>query len=168
MSDKKPIAKTEGLEPGEDKTASSAALHFHLADFLPYRLSVTTNRISRAFARHYQDEFGLSIPEWRVLAILGNYAPISSNEICDRTAMDKAKVSRAVSQLIANGLVQRETHANDQRLLELSLTRKGRNVYAAIVPRAQAIERHITAGMTANEITLLRDLLDRLSQKVDE
>src|SRR5262245_14333191 len=123
MVERKSITKTDGAEPGEE--SGSITAKFHLADFLPYRLSVTTNRISRAFAKHYQDEFGLSIPEWRVLAVLGNYAPISSNEVCDRTAMDKAKVSRAVNQLIASGLVQRETHADDQRLLELSLTRKG-------------------------------------------
>ncbi|MDH3476666.1 MAG: MarR family transcriptional regulator, partial [Rhodospirillales bacterium] len=39
---------------------------FDLETFLPYRLSVVTNRVSRAFARRYSAEFGLSVPEWRV------------------------------------------------------------------------------------------------------
>ena len=59
---------------------------FDLESFLPYRLSVTTNRVSRAFAAQYEQEFGISIPEWRAIAVLGAFAPLSSNEICERTA----------------------------------------------------------------------------------
>ena len=80
---------------------------FDLESFLPYRLSVTTNRVSRAFAALYEQEFGISIPEWRAIAVLGAFAPLSSNEICERTAMDKAKVSRAVATLLKRGLIER-------------------------------------------------------------
>lgn len=139
---------------------------FALARFLPYRLSVVTNKVSRAFARRYSEEFGLSIPEWRVLAVLGAFAPLSSNGICERTAMDKAKVSRAVSLLVGKGLVERAPEPADRRLVRLRHSTAGARVYRAIVPRAQALEAEITADLTAEERALLERLLAKLEARV--
>lgn len=136
---------------------------FALARFLPYRLSVVTNKVSRAFARRYSEEFGLSIPEWRVLAVLGAFAPLSSNGICERTAMDKAKVSRAVALLVGKGLVERAPEPADRRLVRLRHSAAGARVYGSIVPRARALEAEITAEFSAEE----RDLLERLLAKLE-
>jgi DNA-binding MarR family transcriptional regulator len=141
---------------------------FDLETFLPYRLSVTTNRVSRAFAAHYEQEFGISIPEWRAIAVLGAFAPLSSNEICDRTAMDKAKVSRAIASLLKRGLIAREAHGTDQRLIQLTLSRKGQKIYDAIVPRARAIEAEVTKGLSRRDIEQFHALLDRLGQRLDD
>lgn len=138
---------------------------FDLARFLPYRLSVTTNRISRAFARRYAADFGLSIPEWRVIAVLGSYAPLSSNQICRRAEMDKAKVSRAVTRLVSAGLLARKPNRDDQRLIELSLTRKGRAAYDAIVPLARQMERELTEALGPGERKTLDRLLAKLYQR---
>src|SRR3546814_16183839 len=70
-----------------------------LERFLPYRLSVITNRISGALSRHYAARFGISIPEWRVIANLGRYPGLSANQVAERSAMDKVTVSRAVAGL---------------------------------------------------------------------
>lgn len=136
--------------------------NFDLNHFLPYRLSVTTNRVSRALARRYSEEFGLSIPEWRVMAVLGSYAPLSSNRICRLTEMDKAKVSRAVTRLVSAGLLARKPGRDDQRLIELSFTRKGRAAYEAIVPLAREMERELTDALAPGE----RKTLDRLLAKL--
>lgn len=141
---------------------------FRLEDFLPYRLSVTTNRISRAFARHYEQEFGISIPEWRAIAVLGAFAPMSSNAICERTAMDKAKVSRAVASLLKRGLIQRDAHATDQRLIQLTLSKAGRKIYETIIPRARAIEAEVTKGLSKADVTILHRILDRVGTRLDE
>ena len=53
--------------------ADAAANGFRLEDFLPYQLSVAANRVSRLFARRYSEAFGLSIPEWRVIAVVGRF-----------------------------------------------------------------------------------------------
>src|ERR1043166_3536149 len=71
-----------------------------LPRFLPYRLSVLTNRVSSAIARHYSERFGLSIPEWRVMAVLGSVSDLSAREVASRTAIDKVQVSRAVASLL--------------------------------------------------------------------
>lgn len=141
---------------------------FDLETFLPYELSVVTNRISRAFARRYADTYGLSIPEWRVMAIVGAFAPLSSNEVCERAAMDKAKVSRAVSRLVARGLLARERNEEDQRLVVLSLTDDGRAVHGGIVPLAKEIEAQLVACLSDAERGALRRILRKLNARVLE
>jgi len=140
---------------------------FRLELFLPYRLSVLANRLSREFARRYQDEFGLSIPEWRVIAVLGAFAPLSSNEIGDKTEMDKAKVSRAVAALLKSGRIERTVHPTDQRLIQLTLSRQGRKIYEAIVPRALELEAALTGSMSRKELAQIHTLLDRLGERID-
>ncbi len=141
---------------------------FDLESFLPYRLSVTTNRLSRAFAAQYEQEFGISIPEWRAIAVLGAFAPLSSNGICERTAMDKAKVSRAVASLLKRGLIERAPHATDQRLIRLTLSRAGRKIYEAIIPRARAIEAEVTKGLSKDDVVTLHRILDRMATQLRE
>jgi len=80
--------------------------------FLPYRLSVLSNRISQAIAKLYQARFGFGITEWRVIAVLGRYPALSANTVAERTAMDKVAVSRAVAHLLERGLLTREMHGD--------------------------------------------------------
>ena len=101
---------------------------FDLEDFLPYRLSVVTNRVSQAFASRYEAAWGLTIPEWRVLAVVGAFAPLSAAAVCERTAMDKVKVSRAVARLVRRGLLTRRRDAGDHRVRLLALGDEGRRV----------------------------------------
>ena len=150
------------------KRSARGSSSFDLETFLPYRLSVTTNRVSRAFAGHYEQEFGISIPEWRAIAVLGAFAPLSSNAICERTAMDKAKVSRAVATLLKRGLIEREPHETDQRLIQLTLSKAGRRIYEAIIPRARAIEAEMTKGLSKADIAQLHSVLDRVAMCLDE
>ncbi len=144
-------------------TGETAAPHgaFVLDDFLPYRLSVAANRVSRALAERYAAH-GLSIPEWRVMAVVGGFAPLSSNEVCRRTEMDKAKVSRAVTRLVAAGLLARRPDETDRRLITLSFTAKGRRTYEAIVPLALALEQELTAMLQPGERRTLDRILDKL------
>jgi DNA-binding MarR family transcriptional regulator len=155
--------RPDGEGPGQARARPDGSLEpFRLEDFLPYRLSVVTNRISKAFAGLYSREFGLSVPEWRVMAVLGAFAPLSSNEICQLTAMDKAKVSRAVALLDGKRLLSRAPNPRDQRLIRLKLTGKGRRIHDAIVPLARDLEAQITASFRPGERVQLDDLLRRL------
>src|SRR5438445_8846163 len=116
-----------------------------LERFLPYRLSVLSNRISTAIARVYVRRFALTVPEWRVMAVLGRFGPMSANAVCERTAMDKVRVSRAVARLIATGRLARRIDAADRRRSVLALTRAGQDIYAEIAPLALAVEARLTA-----------------------
>jgi len=130
----------------------------HLERFLPYRLSVLSNTVSSAIAAAYFMNFGLSIPEWRVMAVLAANPGLSAAEVTARTAMDKVAVSRAVSSLLAAGRLQRTTAPTDRRRTHLSLTRAGSRVYARVVPMALEYERDLVAPLSARD----RATLDRL------
>ena len=74
----------------------------HLDRFLPYRLSVLSNTVSMSIAGAYEREFGLTIPQWRVMAVLARLPDLSAVEVAERTAMDKVAVSRAVQALLGS------------------------------------------------------------------
>lgn len=136
--------------------------HLRLQDFLPYRLAVTSNLVSRLVARAYQDQFGVTIWEWRVIAILGEGEPMTAQALSDSAAMDKVSVSRAVRTLEERGLVERENNAADRRSRLLHLTADGRRVYDEIAPVALEQEAALLSEFSEDEIELLAGLLDRL------
>ncbi|KFL37084.1 MarR family winged helix-turn-helix transcriptional regulator [Arenimonas donghaensis] len=133
-----------------------------LEHFLPYRLSVLSNRISQDIARLYADRFGLGVTEWRVLAVLGRYPGLSASELAERTAMDKVAVSRAVASLLADGRITRDTHDADRRRSVLELSDEGQRVYAEVAPAALAYERRLLANFAAEDRAALSRLIDLL------
>jgi DNA-binding MarR family transcriptional regulator len=136
-----------------------------LEKFLPYRLSVLSNRLSAAIAESYSRRFGLSIPEWRVIAVLALHPGVSAAEVAERTAMDKVAVSRAVRRLLATGRARRGTAAGDRRRSVLELTVDGRRIYRRITPALRRYEAALLAGMSAREQRQLNALLQRLEQR---
>jgi DNA-binding MarR family transcriptional regulator len=104
----------------------------NLEGFLPYRLSVLSNTVSSAIAAAYFANFGLSIPEWRVMAVLAANPGLSAAEVTARTAMDKVAVSRAVATLLSASRLQRTTAPADRRRTHLALSSAGVRVYATL------------------------------------
>lgn len=139
-----------------------------LESFVPYRLSVLSNFVSSSIATIYSERFNISIMEWRVIAVLGNYQPLSANEICERTNMDKVQVSRAVSSLTKSGRVLRKTDKKDRRRSQLRLAAKGMKVYQQIVPLALERERQLLAPFNAREIKEFDRLLSKLEKRARE
>ena len=135
-----------------------------LEHFLPYRLSVLSNRISGAIAREYSQRFGLGVTEWRVMAILGRYPGLSANQVAQRAAMDKVAVSRAVARLLDSARIKREFDDDDRRRSVLHLSEAGYAVYDKVAPLAIDVERHLLGDMSAAERKLLFRLLDRLDE----
>ena len=148
----------------KDANPDRVALPFDLEGFLPYRLSVTSNRVSRLFAAHYATQFGLTIPEWRVLAVVGRLGTCSPSAAGEWSAMDKVKVSRAAAALVAKGLLRQSQDPNDGRGRLLSMTRKGVAVYTKVVPAARGIEATLAAGLTKAEWAALHKSLQKLSE----
>ncbi len=135
----------------------------NLETFLPYRLSVLSNQISQGIARTYELRYGLSVTEWRVIAILGRFPGISASEVAERAAMDKVAVSRAVRRLLDAGRIERQANDADRRAKHLHLSAEGEAVYDAIVPAALAYERAIVSALDDGEKRQLARLIDKLS-----
>ena len=86
-----------------------------LEKFMPYRLARLSSTVSSTIARAYDKEFGLSIPEWRVIAILGRFPGLSAVEVAEQTFLDKVAVSRAVTKLLKSGRIDRGWLGNQRR-----------------------------------------------------
>ena len=114
-----------------------------LSEFLPYQLSITSNAVSDLIARSYQGRFGLKIPEWRVMAVLGERAWRRNAIWCAATAMDKVTVNRASKALVERGLLGRAPNETDGRSHHLALTPMGRELYGQIVPLALSVEAEL-------------------------
>src|SRR5689334_23751882 len=140
---------------------------FKLEEFLPYQLSVTASSVSRLFAKRYADEYGLSIPEWRVLAVVGRFGTASPSMVSEWAAMDKVKVSRAAATLVARGLLKQTQDPSDGRARLLRLTRKGVTMYQGAVPLALEIETDLAKGLSRAEWSALQKSLLRLTQHVE-
>lgn len=130
----------------------------HLEHFIPFRLSVLSNVVSTNIARAYAREFDLSIPEWRVLAVLARYPDLSAVDVAERTAMDKVAVSRAVQSLLKARRLARTYDRGDRRRSVLRLSASGRAVYTRIAPLALGYEKKLLATLSAPD----RQMLDRL------
>jgi len=133
-----------------------------LEDFLPYRLSILSNTVSNTIATAYNKRFGLSIPEWRVIAVLGRFPGLSAVEVAERTLMDKVAVSRAVTKLINSGRVDRQIADADRRRSILRLSAEGRQVHDEIVPLSLKFEEDLLHGLSEDEIRTLSVIMERL------
>jgi DNA-binding MarR family transcriptional regulator len=134
----------------------------HLERFVPYRLSVLTNIVSMSIADAYEREFGLSIPQWRVIAVLARYPDLSAIEVAERTAMDKVAVSRAVQGLLASKRLVRSYDRGDRRRSVLRLSAGGRAVYTRVAPLALEYEQRLLDALSPSDRRALDRLLGRL------
>ena len=136
-----------------------------LERFLPYRLSVLTNLVSSAIADAYRRRFGLSIPEWRVLAVLAPHPGLSAADVAERTRMDAVAVSRAVARLAAAGRLRRSVARDDRRRSVLSVSPAGKAVYRAVAPLALDYERELLAALDAKERATFERALEALTAR---
>lgn len=133
-----------------------------LEKFLPYRLSVLAQLVSESLHDLYAGPYGLSVTQWRVMAALGRFAPLTASDVGQRIIMDKVAVSRAVADLTKRGLVERATDLDDRRRASLCLTPKGRTMHAQIVPIALKYEAELYESLSPEERQTLNGLCDRL------
>jgi DNA-binding MarR family transcriptional regulator len=148
-----------------DEAGGAADEGGELAGFLPYQLSVASNAVSGLIAERYRKRFGLKIPEWRVMAVLGDAGDLTQRALAAATVMDKVAVNRAVRVLEERGLIARVPNPGDGRSHLLALTGEGRAIHGEVMPLARATERDLLAGLAPGEEAQLRSLLAGLRER---
>lgn len=133
-----------------------------LEKFMPYRLARLSSTVSSTIARAYDKEFGLSIPEWRVIAILGRFPGLSAVEVAEQTFLDKVAVSRAVTKLLKSGRIDREFADADRRRSILNLSAKGRGVHDRVAKLALEFEKSLLDGLAEADIENFDKVMDKL------
>jgi len=136
-----------------------------LERFLPYRLSVLTNLVSGAIAEAYRRRFGLSVPEWRVIAVLSRHPGLAAAEVAAHTRMDAVAVSRAVARLLRARRLRRSVSRTDRRRSVLSVSPAGAAVYREVAPLALRYERELLAALSSRQRAMLDDVLGVLTDR---
>jgi len=152
-------------KPGKTSTNGG---RLALDGFIPYRISVMQQEVSRAIAAAYAEKHGLMRYDWRVMAALGDDQPLSANEVCERTNMDKVQVSRAIARLKKRGLVDQNRTVEDRRRSSLRLTGWGEVIYRDIVPAARAREAELLSVLESYELKQLDNLIAKLYRRARE
>jgi DNA-binding MarR family transcriptional regulator len=133
-----------------------------LENFIPYRLSLTSNLVSDTIARTYEALYGLSIPQWRLIAVTAEKSGVTQQAIGLQIRMDKVTVSRAAIALVERGLLRRIANADDRRSHLLELTDAGRDLYAVVAPKALELERRIFSQFDRDEVATFTAMLQRI------
>ena len=142
--------------------------HPRLKEFVPYLLSITSNAVSGRIALEYRQRFGLSVPEWRVMAVLGDSGPLTQRDLTRQTVMDKVAVNRACQGLEERGLASRQPNAQDGRSHLLELTESGTRMHDEIMPLALEMERRLFSNFAREEVDQFRSLLERVRGEVQD
>lgn len=136
-----------------------------LENFLPYRLSILAQIVSESLHGLYAGPFDLTVTQWRVMAALGRFAPLTASDVGQRIVMDKVAVSRAVAGLMKRGLIERATDRADRRRASLRLSARGRAMHARIVPIALAYEARLCEALGPGERRSFDALTNRLLER---
>jgi len=138
------------------------AKSLQLDRFLPYRLSVASLLVSDVIAGAYFKLFGLTVPEWRVVAVLAENKGITQQQIGLRTRMDKVTVSRAALALTNRGLVTRSPNPQDGRSRLLTLSKEGQELYQLVVPQALDLEKSIFGKISSDDLERFSAILNQI------
>ncbi|CAH1654309.1 MULTISPECIES: MarR family transcriptional regulator [unclassified Chelatococcus] len=130
----------------------------NLEAFLPYRLNRIAVALSRRMQAIYCRKYPLTVPEWRTLASLGQFEPITAKNIGVHSDMHKTKISRALVGLEKRRWIRRETNMDDRREKVILLTKAGRSVYKEIAQLLRDDEDKFMMLLKENGF-LLEDLL---------
>ena len=128
--------------------------------WFPYRFSWIANEVSLCLHHVYHARWGISVPGWRIITVLAEYAPLAGKDVAAETAMDVVQVTRAVDDLFRKRLVLRKVDPADRRRVSLELSAAGQRLYQEVVPYARQLEEELLQGLTAAQRETLSSLLD--------
>jgi len=151
-----------------ERLLAKASSRLDLFRFVPFRLNRLAAEVSAALSGEYQERYGLDIPEWRVLATLGfRNDACSAQYIAHCTRTHKSTISRAVTALMMRQLVERVENEDDRREFRLRMTRKGKALYAQLIPRLKRKESKIMSCLSAQEQKDFARLLGKIESSFD-
>jgi len=159
-------AAHSSTNPWADVGTSGKTLH--IGQFLTFQLIRLANAAKSNVTRRYLAAFGLSVPEWRLLAMTVRFQPVRFSELVANSSIDKGQASRTLQVLTKRGLIATRTLAGGARRpgdgapVILTVTPKGRKLYAAALPVAQRNQARLLHLLTREERKTLYTVLNKL------
>jgi len=159
---------SEAAVDARDEPAAKRSARLDLFKFVPFQLNRLAAEVSSALSVEYAARYGLDISEWRVLATLGfRHHACSAQYIAHCTRTHKSTISRAVTSLMKQQIIERVENEDDRREFRLRLTRKGTALYEELIPRLLRKEQEILSCLSAQERRDFARLLGKIEQGLD-
>lgn len=136
-----------------------------LENFAPYLM----NRIIGRYNAALQDEMvalGLTTPQMRSLAVLSVIDGILIRELAVYAVVQQSTLSRALDALDRDGLVTRETDADDSRATRIFLTDAGRDAYDRLWPHMSGAFEAMFKGIDDQEQRAFVATLQRMLRNI--
>ncbi len=140
---------------------------FDLGTFFPYLVRIYYRAVSQSVADIYSRRHGLTVYEWRAMAVLGNNQPLTASEIVNHSSLDKVQVSRAIKSMTQSSLLERRVDNADKRRANLYLTTRGNEVFNELVPLVKERENELLSGLTDEETMLLKSLMSKVRNNAE-
>ncbi|MBO9514793.1 MAG: winged helix-turn-helix transcriptional regulator [Variovorax sp.] len=137
-----------------------------LEQFLSFKVVRLAHALQRTSAREYLDAQGLTVSDWRVLALVRRYGPVQFGEVAQRSSLDKAQVSRTVRNLRERGLLQAEGDAAHAQRIVLSVTPAGKRMHAQVLPRAARAQARLLRTLAPADREALWRCLHLLQEQI--
>jgi MarR family transcriptional regulator, organic hydroperoxide resistance regulator len=134
----------------------------NLSDYLPYLVNRVGTIIAEQFGEEALAAHGLSIAMWRVMAVLAANGGQRQIDLADLTSMDASTLSRIVTRLVQMGLLTRARSTSSNREVTVALSAKGNVLVGGLIPLARGYEADAIAGLSREELLLLKRCLRRV------
>ena len=139
---------------------------FNIEQWLVYRLWRISQEAGFSLEKFYAKKFGLSGFDWRLIAAVATYAPISAKGLAEVLDLSQVQMTRALTNLIDEGMISRRMDKADRRRIVLRLKKKGQDIYQQITPKAEAVEIDMLSDLEASERKQFLDTLTRIEEKI--
>jgi DNA-binding MarR family transcriptional regulator len=139
-----------------------------LEKFLPYQLSVLSNKVSSGIAKYYREQYGISVAQWRVLVLLSDTGNQTAKELTQKSQMDKVRVSRTMKSLLTKKLIREKTCKQDARARRYNLTQYGKQLINEVNPKALTFEKELISSLSKDEIKTFQNSIEVLNKQVDK
>jgi len=138
---------------------------FNIEDWLVYRFWRISQEEGFKLEAFYSAEFGLNGFDWRLIAAVATYAPISAKGLAKVLDLSQVQMTRALATLVDNGLISRRMDKSDRRRIILRLTKKGQAVYDQITPKARAVEKEMLSVFSRQQREQFLEMIALLEQQ---
>lgn len=138
-----------------------------LHQFLTYRLSRVQAKLNAQASAMLRVHAGLTLSQWRILALVGAAGQTRLSDLSRIAAMDKGLLSRNLKALIAGGMVLSKQDDIDQRVQHLSLSKSGKALFERTLPKMRKRQNHLRSSLTVLELDMLYTALDKLELAAD-
>jgi DNA-binding MarR family transcriptional regulator len=143
------------------KLAKPPTPAFRLDDHIFFLFTQIFGRRNRQLAAKLKP-LAVTVPQWRILAVLHERAGSTMNELADLTTVDRTTLTRALDRMVRGDLVTRRSNAHDGRSIRLYLTTAGEAAFRRVLPRVLEQNERAVRGFSAAELAALRTMLHRM------